>query len=73
MRTSAGIKCCYFLKLVIKSRTLKSVSKIKTPRRVLKSVVMYRHDTWSSIKKDEVMLNAWERKILCIVYGPVTE
>jgi hypothetical protein len=61
------------LKLVIKSRTVNRVSKIKIHRTLLKSVVMYGHETWSIIKKDKVMLNALERKILCNVYGPPTE
>jgi hypothetical protein len=54
MRNSADIQCCYCLILVIKSRTLNRVSKIKIPRTVLKSVVMCGHETWSSFKKDEV-------------------
>jgi hypothetical protein len=50
MRTSSDIQGCYGLKLVIKSRTLNRVSKIKIPRAVLKSVVMYGHEAEVNVK-----------------------
>ena len=36
-------------------------------------MVLYGCETWVITKRTEILLNAWERQILRIIYGPVND
>lgn len=72
-RIAAGNRCFYSLKQIFKSRTMSRVAKIKTYKTILKPVVMFGSETWVISERDKFALNAWERKILRKVYGPIQE
>jgi hypothetical protein len=47
--------------------------KITVQKAMVKPVVVYGRETWPMTAMDMKRLNAWERKILRRIYGPMVE
>lgn len=72
-RIKAGNKAYFSLQHLLKSRLISRRSKKSIYRTVLRPIVMYASETWVMTRRDETMLNTWERKVLRRIYGPVRE
>ncbi|RZF38840.1 hypothetical protein LSTR_LSTR013781 [Laodelphax striatellus] len=70
-KLAAGNRCYYALSQYLRSKTLSRKIKIEIYNTIIKPVCVYGAETWVLTKKDEDLLNTWERKILRRIYGPV--
>ena len=71
-RLAAGNKCYYiYQKKTFKSSLVTIKLKLLAYKTIIKPVVMYGSETWSLTKKDENLLNTWERKVFRRIFGAV--
>ena len=70
-RISHGNRCLYSLMKTIRSRTLSRNIRERIYRSVIRPVVMYGSESWVLTKRGEQALDAWERKVLRKIYGPI--
>jgi len=70
-RISAGNRCFYHLRQILKSTAMsKAVKKCKT---MVKPVVVYGSETWAATEMDMKRLGTWEKEILRRIHGPMVE
>jgi hypothetical protein len=55
---------------MLQSRKVPKISKIKIYKTVIKPCVIYAAELWTLTKKDENILEIWERKFLLRTFGP---
>jgi cob(I)alamin adenosyltransferase len=73
-RMSKGSKVIGSLNRMLTSRKISRAAKIKMCRTVVRRAVVYGCETWVLTKKNEIKLEAWERKMLRkILKGSRTE
>ena len=73
MRTTQGNKCFYALRHVFKSSLLSRSTKFRLYKTIVRPIVMYGSETWTTTDKQENKLNAYERKMLRKICGPIKE
>jgi hypothetical protein len=72
-RIAGGNRCYLALQRIFKARSLSKNLKLKVYRTIVRPVVMYGSETWTSLKEDEEFLRRWERKILRQIFGAVRD
>ena len=70
-RLAAGNRSYYKFISFLKSSLISRKLKTQVYTTIIKPVVLYGSETWTLTKKDEELLNLWERKILRKIYGAV--
>lgn len=73
MRTLQGNRCFFALKQLFRSPILSRSTKLRVYKTILRPVVMYGSETWTTTIKQENQLNAFERKLLRSIIGPVRD
>ncbi|VEN37593.1 unnamed protein product [Callosobruchus maculatus] len=68
-RQMAGNRCAYALNSVLRSKEISRRAKIRIYRTVIFPVVTYASEVWTLNKKEQNMLEVWERKILRKIFG----
>lgn len=61
------------IKHVLGSKELAWNTKICIYQTIIRPVVTYGSETWTLTKRQEIIFNAFERKILMRIYGPIEE
>lgn len=72
-RIQEGNRSYFSLSRCLASKNISRNVKKTIYRTVIRPVVTYGVEAWVLTKRDELMLNTWERKILRKIYGPVQE
>lgn len=72
-RISSATKCYATITNVLGSKELSWKTKICIYQTIIRPVVTYGSETWVLTKRQEIMLNTFERKILRRIYGPIEE
>ena len=70
-RLTLGNRCYFKFINLIKSSQVSRRLKILVYTTIIKPVVLYGSVTWTLTKKDENLLNTWERKILRRIFGAI--
>jgi hypothetical protein len=69
-RMAAGNRSYYAVTKIMKSREISKSSKLKIYRTIVRPIIMYGYEGWTTSERMEEALRVWERKILRKVYGP---
>lgn len=72
-RLTVANRCYYGLQKQFSSRLLSRRTKIKLYKTLVKPVLLYGSETWTLTKRDETLLECFERKVLRKIYGAVRE
>jgi len=63
----------YHISTIIRSGNVRRKTKLKLYKTIIRPVLCYGSETWTTSQRAELMVNAFERKILRRIYGPVQE
>jgi hypothetical protein len=72
-RIAAGNGCYFALQRILRSKSISRKAKLAIYKTIIKPIVTYANETWVLTKKDEALINTWERKVLRKFFGPVNE
>lgn len=72
-RITSAQRSFYALKNQFTSRSISQNTKLKMYKTLIRPVLLYGCESWSTTMRDEERLSVFERKILRTIYGPVKE
>lgn len=72
-RVHSGNKVYYALQHLLKSNDLSRNIKITIYKTLIRPIVLYGSETWSTTKKDEALLQTFENRILRRIFGPIKD
>jgi hypothetical protein len=72
-RIFAANRCYFGLVAQLRSRLLSRKTKVTLYKTLIRPVLTYASETWTLTKQDENRLDAFERKILRRIYGPIKD
>ena len=72
-RINSGNKIYYALQHLLKSNALSRNTKITIYKTLIRPIVLYGSETWSTTKRDEALLQTFENKVLRRIFGPIRD
>lgn len=72
-RIQAGNRSYYSLRKILSSKAISRKLKKLVYRTIIRPVVLYASETWVPTRREETLLNTWERRVLRKIYGPICE
>jgi hypothetical protein len=72
-RLTAGNKCYHALRQILKKRYISQSIKVRLYKTVIRPIVTYGVETWTSTEKMGKLLMTGERRVLRKIYGPIRE
>ena len=72
-RINSGNKIYYALQHLLISNALSRNTKITIYKTLIRPIVLYGSETWSTTKRDEALLQTFENKVLRRIFGPIRD
>jgi hypothetical protein len=72
-RIQAGNKAYYANQMMLKNRYINRSAKMQIYKTLIRPVLAYGCESWTTKKEDENILRSFERKIIRRPYGPVRQ
>ena len=72
-RINSGNKIYYALQHLLKSNALSRNTKITIYKTLIRPIVLYGSETWSTTKRDNALLQTFENKVLRRIFGPIRD